>query len=114
MFNGKLTIMGSVTNQSAISLLFIVFIRHLRFACNGLWWTKLNEYASDMTNTLIKFYTSFITFFFFVFVAHLCYIGVLCNHCKDNQKTSIKLYTSFLPFVFLCLLNVFVTLGFCK
>jgi hypothetical protein len=40
--------------------------RHLRFACNGLWWMNLFEYASNMTNTSIKLYTSFITSFFCV------------------------------------------------
>jgi hypothetical protein len=53
-------------------------------------------------------------FCFFVFVEHLCCIGVLRNQCKDSQKTSIKFYAFFFPFVFSRLLNVFVALGFHK
>ncbi len=84
MFNGKLTIMGNVTSQNVVSLLFIMFIRHLRFVCNGLWWTNLNEYALDMTNTSFKLYISSIALVFFVFVEHLCCIRVFCDHYKDN------------------------------
>ncbi len=66
MFNGKLTIMGSVTSRSATGLHFIVFIGHLKFAHNGLWWMNLNEYALDKTNTSIMLYTSFIALIFCV------------------------------------------------
>ncbi len=83
VFNGKLTTMGSATSQSVVGLLFIVFVGHLRSARNGLLWTNLNEYTLDMTNTSIRLYTSFIALFF-VFVEHLCCIGVFCDQCKDN------------------------------
>ncbi len=71
MFNGKLTILGSVTSRSVASLLFIVFVGCLRFAHNGLWWTNLNEYTLDMTNISIKFYTSSIALVF-VCLLNIC------------------------------------------
>ncbi len=83
MFNGKLTIMESVTSQSIVCLLFNMFIGCLRFMHNGLWWTNLNEYALNMTNTLIRLYTSFITLVS-MFVEHLCCIGVFRDQCKDS------------------------------
>ncbi len=107
VFNGNLIIMGSVTSQNTTSALFTLFIGHLKFARNGLWWTNLNEYALDMTNTSIKLYTSSIILGFFMFVEHLCYIGVLHDQCKDSRKTSIMFYTSFLPFVFFMFVECF-------
>jgi hypothetical protein len=41
-----------------------MFVGCLRFAHDGLWWTNLNEYTLDMTNTSIRLYISSIALVF--------------------------------------------------
>jgi hypothetical protein len=98
VFNGKLTITGSVTSQSIVGLLFTVFVGHLRFVHNGLLWTNLNEYTLDKTNTSIRIYISFIV------VVFLCLLNicVALGFFVISVKIIKKLQSRFtLPFTLL-------------